>query len=131
MLPSQEEVVSILTEILISGNYKYKENSENTKLNHMIAWHSAKVIDARQAESALLEEKGRVAPSAPIIRAYISHGWNCKHCRNCQYAWGGVILGPQTSVEREVKIRGPCINRCKENKQLRRMLYGSEKSNPL
>ena len=109
MLPSQEEVVSILTEILISGNYKYKENSENTKLNHMIAWHSAKVINARQAESALLEEKGRVAPSAPIIRAYISHGWNCKHCRNCQYACRGVLLSAQTDFSCNHSIRGPCV----------------------
>ena len=109
MLPSQEEVVSILTEILISGNYKYKENSENTKLNHMIAWHSEKVINARQAESALLEEKGRVAPSAPIIRAYISHGWNCKHCRNCQYACRGVLLSAPTDFSCNHSIRGPCV----------------------
>ena len=108
MLPSQEEVVSILTEILISGNYKYKENSENTKLNHMIAWHSAKVINARQAESALLEEEGRVAPFAPIIRAYISHGWNCKHCRNCQYACRGAITDPPSVNSNSPPIRGPC-----------------------
>ena len=108
MLPSQEEVVSILTEILICGNYKYKENSENTKLNHMITWHSAKVINARQAESALLEEKGRVAPSAPIIRAYISHGWNCKHCRNCQYACRGALSVPRPSFAHGGCIRGPC-----------------------
>ena len=130
-VPTHDEIMSIVNEILISGNYKYTENSENAKINHMVAWHSAKVIEARQAESALLEAECRVAAFDPITRTYISHGWNCKHCRNCQYAWGGVILGPQTSVECEVKIRGPCINRCKENKQLRRMLYGSEKSNPL
>lgn len=108
MLPSQEEVVSILTKILISGNYKYKENSENTKINHMIAWHSAKVINARQAESALLEEKGRVAPSTPIIRAYISHSWNCKHCRNCLYACWGVLSVPCPSFAHGGFIRGPC-----------------------
>ena len=115
MLPSQEEVVSILTEILISGNYKYKENSENTKLNHMIAWHSAKVINARQAESALLEEEGRVAPFAPIIRAYISHGWNCKHCRNCQYACRGAITEPDNENSNSPPIRGPCITNTAQN----------------
>ena len=108
MLPSQEEVVSILTEILISGNYKYKENSENTKLNHMSAWHSAKVIEARQAESALLEAENRVAPFDPITRTYISHGWNCKHCRNCQYACRGVLLSSKILLRNGCPIRGPC-----------------------
>ena len=92
-LPSQEDIMSILSEILISGNYTYTENSENAKVNHMVAWHSAKVITRRQAESALLEEECRVAPLAPITRAYLSHGWNCKHCRNCQYACPGNYKG--------------------------------------
>jgi len=64
-----------------------------------------------------LEAECRVAPFDPITRTYISHGWNCKHCRNCQYAWGGVLKDPQTSVESEVKIRGPCIIRYKEKKE--------------
>ena len=92
-LPSQEDIMSILSEILISGNYTYTENSENAKVNHMVAWHSVKVITRRQAESALLEEECRVAPLAPITRAYLSHGWNCKHCRNCQYACRGNYKG--------------------------------------
>ena len=92
-LPSQEDIMSILSEILISGNYTYTENSENAKVNHMVAWHSAKVITRRQAESALLEEECRVAPFAPITRAYISHGWNCKHCRNCINACQGNYIG--------------------------------------
>ena len=107
-LPTQAEIMSILTEILISGNYKYIENSENAKVNHMIAWHSAKVIAARQAESALLEAEYRVAPFAPITRAYISHGWNCKHCRNCQYACRGALLGSPGFPKGSIQIRGPC-----------------------
>ena len=110
-VPSQDQVVSIMAEILISGNYKYKENSENTKLNHMVAWHSAKVVEARQAESALLEGESRVAPSAPIIRTYISHGWNCKHCRNCQYACRGVITGKPPDLSEGSSIRGPCTEK--------------------
>ena len=109
-VPTQDEIMSILNEILISGNYKYKENSENTKLNHIIAWHSAKVIEARQAESALLDAKNRVAPFAPITHAYVSHGWNCKHCRNCQYACRGVIKDPSDQSESFERIRGPCMN---------------------
>ena len=101
-LPTQEEIMSIVSEILISGNYTYTENSENTKINHMVAWHSSKVIARRQAESALLEEKNRVAPFRPIIRAYLSHGWNCKHCRNCQYACRGNYKGqPEPKTEKQ------------------------------
>ena len=101
-LPAQEDIMSILSEILISGNYTYTENSENAKVNHMVAWHSAKVITRRQAESALLEEECRVAPLAPITRAYLSHGWNCKHCRNCQYACRGNYKGqPEPKTEKQ------------------------------
>ena len=101
-LPAQEDIMSILSEILISGNYTYTENSENAKVNHMVAWHSAKLITRRQAESALLEEECRVAPLAPITRAYLSHGWNCKHCRNCQYACRGNYKGqPEPKTEKQ------------------------------
>ena len=101
-LPAQEDIMSILSEILISGNYTYMENSENAKVNHMVAWHSAKVITRRQAESALLEEECRVSPLAPITRAYLSHGWNCKHCRNCQYACRGNYKGqPEPKTEKQ------------------------------
>ena len=92
-LPSQEDIMSILSEILISSNYTYTENSENAKVNHMVAWHSAKVITRRQAESALLEEECRVAPFAPITRTYFSHGRNCKNCRNCINACQGMFIG--------------------------------------
>lgn len=108
-LPEQAEIMSIVSEILISGNYKYKENSENEKLNHMIAWHSAKVIADRQAQCTLSEEETRVAPFSPITRAYLSHGWNCKHCRNCIYACPGVLLGPPGLKETGSQIRGPCV----------------------
>ena len=92
-LPSQEDIMSILSEILISGNYTYTENSENAKVNHMVAWHSAKVITRRQAESALWEEECRVAPFAPITHTYFSHGRNCKHCRNCINACRSNYIG--------------------------------------
>lgn len=109
-LPTQDQIMSILTEILISGDYKYKENSENAKLNHMVAWHSAKVIVARQGQSAHLETESRVALFAPITRAYISHGWNCKNCRNCQYACPGALIGPPFFGKARGRIRGPCIH---------------------
>ena len=126
-LPTQDEIMSILTEILISGDYKYKENSENAKINHMIAWHSAKVIAARQGQSALLEAESRVAPFAPITRAYISHGWNCKHCRNCQYACRGALIGPPIVCESKDRIRGPCTH----NRKTMRRFTNAKKTNNL
>ncbi len=110
LLPTQEEVMSILSDILISGNYKYKENSENAKLNHMVAWHSAKVITAQREQSALFEAECRVAPFAPITRAYLSHGWNCKHCRNCHYACWGALSVPTFDLLHSPLIRGPCLD---------------------
>ena len=107
-LPEQAEIISILTEILICGDYKYKNNSENAKANHMTAWHSATVIATRRAEYALLQAKSRVAHFAPITRTYISHGWNCKHCRNCRYACRGVLKDPPV-LDSAYGIRGPGI----------------------
>ncbi len=77
---------------------------------NMVAWHSAKVIVARQGQSAHMEAEPRVAPFAPITRAYISHGWNCKNCRNCQYACRGTLTGPPVFREITDRIRGPCIH---------------------
>ncbi len=107
MLPTQDEVVSMLTEILISGDYTYKKNSENAKANHLLSWHSAKVIEARRAKHARMQSKCRVAPFAPITRTYISHGWNCKHCRNCSYACPGALRDPPEN-DFAFEIRGPC-----------------------
>ena len=39
-MPEKDLVVSILNEILISTKYKYNGNSENMKVNHMVAWYS-------------------------------------------------------------------------------------------
>ena len=129
-LPSQENIMSILNEILISGNYTYTENSENVKVNHMVAWHSPKVIARRQAESALLEEECRVAPFAPITRTYLSHGWNCKNCRNCQYAWEGVLSVPFQTLDHGDSIRGPCL--CIDQQVCeRRLHYEKQESDTL
>ena len=107
-MPEKDLVVSILNEILISTTYKYNGNSENMKANHMIAWYSRKVISERQVQIQQEPTETRVADLSPITRAYISHGWNCKHCRNCQYACPGALMGTHVSTDSETQIRGPC-----------------------
>lgn len=109
-LPDREMVVSIFNEILISTTYKYTSNSENQKVNHMVFWYSRKVISNWQDRSAHVPPEQRVALSSPITRAYISHGWNCKHCRNCQYACPGVFIDNPGKCFNRPDIRGPCEN---------------------
>lgn len=107
-LPEKDLVVSILNEILISTQYKYNGNSENMKVNHMVAWYSRKVISERLLQIQQEPEETRVADFSPITHAYISHGWNCKHCRNCQYACPGALMDTPESTDNENQIRGPC-----------------------
>lgn len=51
------------------------------------------------------DPKGRVAELPPIIRAYISHCWNCK---NCVYDCGSINYIYRKSEENNLRIRGPC-----------------------
>ena len=111
-LPEKNLVVSILNEILISTKYKYNGNSENMKVNHMVAWYSRKVISERLLQIQQEPEDTRVADFFPITRAYISHGWNCKHYRNCQYACPGAINGELLEIDLGYEIRGPCKSEC-------------------
>lgn len=74
----------------------------------MVAWYSRKVISERQVRMQQETVEARVADFSPITRAYISHGWNCKHCRNCQYACPGVIKGELSNSDLGYEIRGPC-----------------------
>jgi len=110
-LPEHAEVVSIMTDILTHNTCKYKEGSENNRLNHLIAWYSKRVIEARRDSSAQVEPEKRVAHSDPLTRAYISHGWNCKHCRKCVYACPGVLLDAPVFFGSGYEIRGPCKGR--------------------
>lgn len=107
-LPEQEMVMRILREILICSTYKYKGNSENLRVNHMVAWYSKMVILSQQMQSAPEISECRVALSDPITRAYLSHGWNCKHCRNYHYACPGMLAGTPCFFRSGHEIRGPC-----------------------
>lgn len=107
-LPEPETVMRILSKILISSTYKYKGSSENLRVNHMVAWYSKLVISFQQSQSVSGDPECRVALSAPITRAYLSHGRNCKHCRNYRYACPGVLKGTPRSFCPGYEIRGPC-----------------------
>lgn len=107
LVPESADVVSILNDILTTASCKYTEGSPNECLNRLVCWFSAKVIAARQAQSAPAIQDRRVAHSVPLTRAYLSHGRNCKNCRNCSYACPGVLLEASAFVHSEHTIRGP------------------------
>lgn len=110
-MPRQAEVVSMLTDILTSKTSKYTEGSENSCANHMVAWYSRRIILARREKSAQSKPSCRVALFAPITRAYFTHGWNWKHCRNCIYDCRGVFMNASGYSSRGHEIRGPCSSR--------------------
>lgn len=97
VMPEQEAVMSIFKEILIRARNTHTEGTRNEKLNRFVAWWSCRILKAweesvqnQSEDSDYLEnesgeevQKSSVAILAPIIRAYISHGRNCKHSRNC------------------------------------------------
>ena len=62
---------------------------------------------SRQEQSVPDAHENRVALSAPLTHAYLSHGRNCKSYRNCSYACPGVLLEALSSVHSESEIRGP------------------------
>lgn len=107
-LPEQEIVMRILRKILICSAYKCKGGSENLRVNHMVAWYSRAVILSQQMQPVPEISECRVALSDPITRAYLSHGWNCEHCRNYHYACPGMLEGTPCFFRSGHEIRGPC-----------------------
>ena len=107
-LPGQETIIGILNKILASNCYRYTGNSENLKLNHMVAWYSKKVLSDQKKTCTQATAKDRVALFSPITRAYFSHGRNCKHCRNCNYACRGALMEETDIFVFAYQIRGPC-----------------------
>ena len=92
-LPDLETIISIVNKLLASNCYRYKGNSENLKLNHMVAWYSRKVLSDRKESCTQATAKDRVALFAPITRAYFSHGRNYYQSRNCIYDCLGWLIG--------------------------------------
>ena len=81
--------------------------SDSERLNCMIAWRSRIVVTAYEKEFEEDANTG-VALSNPLIRAYFSHGRNCKNCRNCIYDCRGMSKGFRRNFEQGHDIRGPC-----------------------
>ena len=100
-LPTDAEIVSILDRIRILGANTHKNTNDHEHINKLVSWYSKVITQKFVSES----HENRVALSAPIIHAYISHCWNCK---NCEYDCGNVYISPTTVIETN-NIRGPCF----------------------
>ena len=97
VMPEQGAVMSIFKEILIQARNTHTEGTRNERLNRFVAWWSRRMLkrweesvqnqsevrDCPENESGEGVRKTSVAILTPIIRAYISHGRNCKYSRNC------------------------------------------------
>ena len=58
-------------------------------------------IQEKNKESSDFRDRqnSRVAEIPPIIRAYFSHGRNCKNSRNCIYDCSSIDIGETKSLE--------------------------------
>ena len=106
-MPEHEDVIKVLNDIRKAGKKISVRGSDSERLNCMIAWRSRIVVTAYEKE---FEEEANtgVALSNPLIRAYFSHGRNCKNCRNCIYDCQGMSKGFRRNFEQGHDIRGPC-----------------------
>ena len=111
--PTDEEIIRILELIRIKARNTHTEGTDNERINRFVAWKSRKVI--RELEEEYVQEEiqnesenssdfrdrqnCRVAEIPPIIRAYFSHGRNCKYSRNCIYDCPGMYLGEPKSLD--------------------------------
>ena len=105
--PTDEEIIRILELIRIKARNTHTEGTDNERINRFVVWKSRKVIKSledeytreqiqNQSEESIDFQNGsdsRVAKIAPIIRAYFSHGRNCKHCRKCINACQSIFIG--------------------------------------
>ena len=88
----------LLNDIRKAGKKISVRGSDSERLNCMIAWRSRIVVTAYEKEMED-EAKTGVALSIPLIRAYFSHGRNCKNCRNCIYDCQGMSKGFRRNFE--------------------------------
>ena len=106
-IPEEKAVLRLLNDIRYAFNRNYGAGTDNERLNRMIAWNSRAVV--KRYEEEALRAKNGVASEDPYIRAYFSHGRNCRYSRNCHYDCSGVLIGAAASFDKGNEIRGPCF----------------------
>lgn len=108
-MPDYEKIMRIVDAMRIRKNNAHCLTKGVEGLNRLIAWHSREVLaEMAEAETAA-PVRSRVALLKSYIRAYFSHGRNCKHCRNCNDDCQGSYLGQLRNLKLGNEIRGPCI----------------------
>ena len=106
-LPEENTVLRLLKDIRNAFKRTYGLGTDNQRVNRMIAWNSRAVLKRYEEESK--RAKNGVASEDPYIRAYFSHGRNCRYSRNCHYDCSGVLIGAGASFDNGYEIRGPCL----------------------
>ena len=106
-MPEEETVLRLLDDVRYAFNRSYGSGTDNERINRMIAWNSRAVVKCYEEEVRRAENG--VAPADTYIRAYFSHGRNCRYSRNCHYDCSGWLIGAAASFDRSNEIRGPCI----------------------
>ena len=111
--PTDEEIMCILELIRIKARNTHTDGTDNERINRFVAWKSRKVIKELEEEYIQEERQNesenssdfrdrqncRVAEIPPIIRAYFSHGRNCKYSKNCIYDCLGMYLREPKSLD--------------------------------
>ena len=106
-MPEEKTVLRLLDDIRYAFNRRYGSGTDSERINRMIAWNSRAVVKRYEKEAS--RAKNGVAPEDTYIRAYFSHGRNCRYSRNCHYDCSGVLIGAASSFDKDNEIRGPCI----------------------
>ena len=106
-MPEEKTVLRLLDDIRYAFNRRYGSGTDSERINRMIAWNSRAVV--KRYEEEAMRAKNGVAPEDTYIRAYFSHGRNCRYSRNCHYDCSGVLIGAAASFDKGNEIRGPCI----------------------
>lgn len=82
LFPTQEQVEWVFTELRSFSERTNEKESTRAYLNRLVAWYSKRVSERMRKSDEAETDENRVAFSAPIIRAYLSH---CRNCKNCRY----------------------------------------------
>jgi hypothetical protein len=111
-LPEYAEVVRIIDEMRTMARNTHISGSDNTRLNKMSCWYSKRITERHELKTDLESGESRVALSDPIIRAYLSHCWNCENCVFDCRSVSDIAIQPADTNH----IRGPCACRLNTEK---------------